>query len=134
MPPRPKFSTEDSVKIVEWWCELKDIHKVRWRYAKEKGIEHFPRKLPTRKNFKCVIERFQKTGSVKLEQPKKIDEKPVTSETSGPGQSCASKWTAATLSPSSKSTSEEQLRIKNIKYAWPLEPGNVFVMFENLIL
>ena len=67
MPPRPKFSTEDSVKIVEWWCELKDIHKVRWRYAKEKGIEHFPRKLPTRKNFNCVIERFQKTGSVKLE-------------------------------------------------------------------
>ena len=54
MPPRPKFSTEDSVKIVECWFELKDIHKVRWRYAKEKGIEHFPRKLPTRKNFKCV--------------------------------------------------------------------------------
>ena len=46
---------------------MKDIHKVRWRYAKEKGIEHFPRKLPTRKNFKCVIERFQKTGSVKLD-------------------------------------------------------------------
>ena len=54
MPPRPKFSTEDFVKIVEWWCKLKDIHKVRWRYAKEKGIEKFPRKLPTRKNFKCV--------------------------------------------------------------------------------
>ena len=51
MPPRPKFSTEDSVKIVERWCELKDIHKVRWRYSKEKGIEHFPRKFPTRKNF-----------------------------------------------------------------------------------
>ena len=46
---------------------MKDIHKVRWRYAKEKGIEHFPRKLPTRKNFKCVIERFQKTGSVEEE-------------------------------------------------------------------
>ena len=54
MPPRPKFSTEDFVKIVEWWCELKDIHKVRWRYAKEKGIEHFPRKLPTMKNFISV--------------------------------------------------------------------------------
>ena len=73
MPPRPKFSTEDSVKIVEWWCELKDIHKVRWRYAKEKGIEKFPRKLPTRKNFKCVIDRFKKTGSVKMEHPKKIN-------------------------------------------------------------
>ena len=54
MPSRPKFLTEDSVKIVEWWCELKDIHKVQWHYAKEKGSEHFPRKLLTRKNFKCV--------------------------------------------------------------------------------
>ena len=66
MPPRPKFSTEDSVKIVEWWCELKDIHKVRWRYAKEKGTEKFPRKLPARKNFKCVIERFKNTASVQM--------------------------------------------------------------------
>ena len=66
MPLRPKFSTEDSVKIVEWWCELKDIHKVRWRYAKEKGTEKFPRKLPARKNFKCVIERFKNTGSVQM--------------------------------------------------------------------
>ena len=78
MPPRPKFTTEDSVKIVERWCELKDIHKVRWRYTKEKGIEKFPRKLPTRKNFKCVIDRFKKTGSVKMERPKKIDGKHVT--------------------------------------------------------
>ena len=51
MPPRPKFSTEDFVKIVEWWCELRDI---RWRYTKEKGVEKFLRKLPTRKNFICV--------------------------------------------------------------------------------
>ena len=113
---------------------MKDIHKVWWRYAKEKGIEHFPRKLPTRKNFKCVIERFQKTGSVKLDDHRTRRRSGEPSETSGPGRTCASKWTAATLSPSSKSTSEEQLRIKNIKYAWPLEPGNVFVMFENLIL
>ena len=30
MTLRLKFSTEDSVKIVEWWCKLKDIHKVWW--------------------------------------------------------------------------------------------------------
>ena len=62
MPPRPKFSTDDSVKIVGWWYELKDIHKVRWRYAKDKGIEHFPRKLPSRKAFRCVI-WFQQDGA-----------------------------------------------------------------------
>ena len=28
MPSRPQFSTDDSVKIVAWWYELKDIHKV----------------------------------------------------------------------------------------------------------
>ena len=39
MPSRPQFSTDDSVKIVAWWYELKDIHKVCWQYAKDKGIE-----------------------------------------------------------------------------------------------
>ena len=67
MPPRSEFSTDDSVKIVTWWCELKDLVKVCWRYAKEKGIEKFPRKLPKKKVFKCVIDRFKKTGSVKIE-------------------------------------------------------------------
>ena len=28
MPSRTQFSTDDSVKIVAWWYELKDIHKV----------------------------------------------------------------------------------------------------------
>ena len=51
MAPRSQFSTDDSVKIVTWWGELKDLDKVRWRYAKEKGIEKFPRKLPTKKVF-----------------------------------------------------------------------------------
>ena len=41
MTPRSPFSTEDSVKIVTWWGELKDLDKVCWRYAKEKGIEKF---------------------------------------------------------------------------------------------
>ena len=122
MPPRPKFTTEDSVKIVEWWCELKDIHKVRWHYVKEKGIEKFPRKLPTRRNFKCVIDRFKKTGSVKTEHPKKIN---VRRAVRGVRPRVELKWTAATLSQSSKSTSEELLRSKNFKYAWS------FVMFDN---
>lgn len=78
MPSQPKFSTDDSVKIVKWWYELKDINKVRWRYAKEKGIEKFPRKHPSRKNFKCVIDRFEKSGSVKIDYPKKMEKKPVT--------------------------------------------------------
>ena len=78
MAPRPQFSTEDSIKIVAWWYELKDIHKVRWRYAKEKKIEAHPRELPSRKVFKCVIERFRRTGSVKMEDP--VKEKPVTTE------------------------------------------------------
>ena len=51
MPPRPQFSIDESVEIVAWWYELKDIHKVRWRYAKEKGIEKCPRKIPSRKVF-----------------------------------------------------------------------------------
>ena len=29
MPPRPQFSIDESVKIVAWWYELKDIHKAR---------------------------------------------------------------------------------------------------------
>ena len=59
------------------------------------------------------------------------------SETSGPGQSCASKWMAGGhfvkngWSHRSKSTSEEPLRSKNIKYAWSCGPGNAFVLFEN---
>ena len=78
MPSRPQFSTDNSVEIVAWWYELKDIHKVRWRYAKDKGIEHFPRKLLSRKVFKHVIDRFKKTGSVKMEWSKWQEKKPVT--------------------------------------------------------
>ena len=55
---------------------MKDLNKVRWRYAKENGIEKFPRKLPTRKQFKVIVDRFRKTGSVKPETPPR--EKPVT--------------------------------------------------------
>ena len=42
---------------------MKDIHKVRWRYAKEKGVKKFPRKLPSRRVFKCVIDRLQEVVS-----------------------------------------------------------------------
>ena len=63
MPFKSKFSTDDSIQIVAWWYELKDIHKVRWRYAKDKGIEKFSRKLPSRRVFKCVIDRFKSTVS-----------------------------------------------------------------------
>ena len=55
---------------------MKDLNKVCWRYAKENGIEKFPRKLPTRKQFKVIVDRFRKTGSVKPETPPR--EKPVT--------------------------------------------------------
>ena len=84
--------------IVEWWCEIKDIQKVRWRYAKEKGIEKFPRKLPTMKNFKCMIDRFKKTGYVKMWSLWTRRRSGEPSEMSGPGRRSASKWTAATLS------------------------------------
>ena len=68
MPSRPQFSTDDSVKIQDWY-ELKDIHKVHCDYAKDKGIERFPRKLLSRKVFKHVIDidRFKKTCIVKIE-------------------------------------------------------------------
>ena len=69
MPSRPTFSTAESIQIVAWWHELKDFNKVRWRYAKENGIEKFPRKLPTRKKFKVIVDRLRKTGSVKPETP-----------------------------------------------------------------
>ena len=46
---------------------MKDLNKVHWCYAKENSIEKFPRKLPTRKKFKIIVDRFRKTGSVKPE-------------------------------------------------------------------
>ena len=54
MLSQSKFSKDNSVKIVIWMCKLKDLNKVRWRYAKEKGIGKCPRKLPKNKIFKCV--------------------------------------------------------------------------------
>ena len=77
MAPQPRFSKDELIKIVEWWFELRDLDKVRWRYAKEKGIEKFPRKLPKKNVFKRVIDRFRTTGSVKIEYPKKKEKKPV---------------------------------------------------------
>ena len=55
------------------------MDKVRWKYAKLKGIEKHPRKLPKKNVFKSVIDRFRKTGSVKIEYPK-TREKPVTKD------------------------------------------------------
>ena len=55
MLSQSKFSKDNSVKIVIWMCKLKDLNKVRWRYAKEKGIEKCPRKLLKKKIFKGVI-------------------------------------------------------------------------------
>ena len=43
---------------------------------KEKGIKKIARKLPTRKNFQCVIKRFRRTGSVKIK--KQVKEITVT--------------------------------------------------------
>ena len=77
MAPQPRFSKDELIKIVEWWFELRDLDKVRWRYAKEKGIEKFPRKLPKKNVFKRVIDRFRTTGLVKIEYPKKKEKKPV---------------------------------------------------------
>ena len=71
MPPRPTFSTADSIQIVGWWYELKNLDAVRWKYAKLKGIEKHPRKLPKKKVFKTVIDRFQKTGSVNIQYGKR---------------------------------------------------------------
>ena len=67
MPPKPTFSTADSIQIVGLWYKMKDLDKVSWRYAKEKGIEHFPRKLLNKRSFKSVIDRFQKKGSVHIQ-------------------------------------------------------------------
>ena len=61
MPSKSKFSMDDSIQLVALWYELKDIHNVRWRYSKDKGIEKFSRKLPSRRVFKCVIDRFKST-------------------------------------------------------------------------
>ena len=49
------------------------------KYAKLKGVEKHPRKLPKKKVLKSVIDRFLKTGSIKIEYPKKR-EKPVTKD------------------------------------------------------
>ena len=43
---------------------MKDIHKVRWHYAKEKGIEKFPRKLPCERKVKLkTLEELKKVIS-----------------------------------------------------------------------
>ena len=52
MPFKSKFSMDDSIQIVAWWYESKDIHKVQWHYAKEKGIKKFLRKLPCDRKVK----------------------------------------------------------------------------------
>ena len=77
MAPKPRFSKDESVKIVEWWYELKDLDKVRRSYAKENGLEHFPRKLPKKKVFKYVINRFKNTGSIQIDYPKKKEKRPA---------------------------------------------------------
>ena len=78
MAPQPRFSKDECVEIVAWWYELKDLNKVRWRFAKQKGIEHFPRKLPHKKVFKRVIDRFLNTGSINIDRSPKMEKKPVT--------------------------------------------------------
>ena len=35
----------ESIQIVAWWHDMKDLNKVRWRYAKENGIEKFRMRL-----------------------------------------------------------------------------------------
>ena len=70
MAPKSPFPKEECVQIVGWWYELKNLDAVRWKYAKLKGIEKHPRKLPKKKVFKSVIDRFQKTGSVNIQYPK----------------------------------------------------------------
>ena len=73
--------------VLNWWfCQ--DCRLVVWAerhtqsplryYAKNKGIERFPRKLLSRKVFKHVINRFKKTCSVKMEWSKWHEKKPVT--------------------------------------------------------
>lgn len=78
MAPKSPFLTEECTEIVAWWYKTKDLDKVRWRYTKLKGLEKFPRKLPKKYVFKTVIKRFENTGSVKMEPPKR--EKPVTQD------------------------------------------------------
>ena len=58
MPYKSKVSKDDSIQIVALWYKLKDIHKVRWHYAKEKGIKKFPRKPPSRKVKPKTIEEL----------------------------------------------------------------------------
>ena len=52
MAPKCPFPTEECTQIVTWWCELKDHDKVRWKYAKLKGIEKHPRQIPKKNVFK----------------------------------------------------------------------------------
>ena len=43
---------------------MKDIHKVQWHYAKEKGIKKFPRKLPCDRKVKPkTLEELQEVVS-----------------------------------------------------------------------
>ena len=58
MAPKCPFPTEECTQIGTWWCELKDHDKVRWKYAKLKGIEKHPRQIPKKNVFKSVIDRF----------------------------------------------------------------------------
>ena len=70
------FDTEQSKFIIYKYGELKEISAVRMAFG-TKFYRHQPRKVPHRMQFKRVIDRFEKSASVRPTVPAGL---PPTSE------------------------------------------------------
>ena len=57
------FTEDQMVIIVLWLGELKNVFKVRHKFAKHYGIACHSRKVPVIRSFQTVLGRFSKTGS-----------------------------------------------------------------------
>ena len=117
MPPRPQFSIDESVEIVAWWYELKDIHTARspdqapcdfwlWSICKAEVRRVKPKTLDDLmevvSDFVASLDPAEVRRAVRDVRPE---------------LRYASKWTAGILSLSSRNIKEGPLRSKNISTA-----------------
>ena len=101
-------------------CIHQLLHKVRWCFTKEKGIEKFPRKLPTRENFKCVkAKTLDDLKQLVSNFEESLDEEEVRRGVRDvrPGAELCINTDTGHFKLKPKKY-KEPLRSKNIKYAW----------------
>ena len=69
MPKSSPFTLEQRITIEKDYIVLKSIIEVRRKFARDNGIEKYPRKLPPESAFRRVVANFDKTGSVNNQTP-----------------------------------------------------------------